>query len=83
MHTSFFYLILSFSIRYICDFRQVGDGTTSVVLLSSEILKECKQFIEEGVHSQIVARGIRKATALSLERIKEIAVKISFVFLHP
>jgi T-complex protein 1 subunit eta len=58
---------------------QVGDGTTSVVLLAGEILKECKQFIEEGVHSQIVGRGIRKATALCLERISQIAVSISFV----
>ena len=58
---------------------QVGDGTTSVVLLASEILRECKQFVEEGVHPHIIARGIRKATSLSLEKIKEIAVHIPFV----
>ena len=52
-----------------------------MVLLAGEILKESKQFIEEGVHSQIVARGIRKATSLCLERIQQIAVSISFASL--
>ncbi len=29
----------------------MGDGTTSVVLLAGEFLKEAKPFIEEGIHS--------------------------------
>jgi T-complex protein 1 subunit eta len=29
---------------------EVGDGTTSVVLLAGEILKEAKAFIEDGMH---------------------------------
>ena len=32
---------------------QVGDGTTTVVLLAAEFLKECKAFVEEGVHPQV------------------------------
>jgi T-complex protein 1 subunit eta len=28
---------------------EVGDGTTSVVLLAAEILKNCKQYIDEGL----------------------------------
>ncbi len=31
--------------------NEVGDGTTSVVLLAGELLKESKQFIDEGIHS--------------------------------
>ena len=58
---------------------QVGDGTTSVVLLSSEIMREMKSFIEEGVHPQIVVRGIRKATSLALEKINSIAVSLPCV----
>ena len=34
---------------------QVGDGTTTVVILAGELLKECKAFIEEGVHPQVPA----------------------------
>jgi len=55
---------------------EVGDGTTSVVLLAGEILKECKPFIEEGVHPQIVVRAYRKATNLIINKIKEISVKV-------
>ena len=31
---------------------QVGDGTTTVVILAGELLRECKAFVEEGVHPQ-------------------------------
>nr|CAG4643114.1 EOG090X03U0 [Ilyocryptus agilis] len=54
---------------------EVGDGTTSVVLLAGEFLKQVKPFIEEGVHSQIVIRSVRKATQLAIQRINEIAVR--------
>ena len=43
---------------------QVGDGTTSVVLLAGEFLKQVKPFVEEGVHPQIIVRAFRKATTL-------------------
>lgn len=55
---------------------EVGDGTTSVVLLAGEFLKQVKPFIEEGVHSQIIIRSVRKATQLAIQRINEIAVKV-------
>merc|ERR1719311_1108406 len=40
---------------------EVGDGTTSVVLLAAEMLKQVKGFIEEGVHPQLVIRSMRQA----------------------
>jgi T-complex protein 1 subunit eta len=43
---------------------QVGDGTTTVVLLAGEFLKEAKPFIEEGVHSQNLIRSFRTAANL-------------------
>jgi len=55
---------------------EVGDGTTSVVLLAGEFLKQCKPFIEEGVHPQIIIRAFRKATLMAVKKIKEIAVQI-------
>lgn len=36
---------------------QVGDGTTSVVILAGEFLKEAKPFIEEGVHPRVRGPG--------------------------
>ena len=57
--------------------NQVGDGTTSVVLTAGELLKQSKQFIEEGMHSQIIIKGYRAALQLCCDRIKEISVKIN------
>ncbi|XP_046548348.1 T-complex protein 1 subunit eta-like isoform X1 [Haliotis rubra] len=55
---------------------EVGDGTTSVVLLAGELLKQAKPFIEDGVHPQIIIRALRKGALLAVNKIKEIAVQI-------
>ncbi|MED6168331.1 T-complex protein 1 subunit eta [Stylosanthes scabra] len=55
---------------------EVGDGTTTVVLLAAEFLKEAKPFIEDGVHSQNLIRSYRTASTLAIEKIKELAVSI-------
>jgi T-complex protein 1 subunit eta len=55
---------------------EVGDGTTSVVLLAGELLKEVKGYIEEGVSPHVIIRGYRNAARLSINKIKELAVKI-------
>ena len=56
---------------------EVGDGTTSVVLLAAEILKNCKCFIEEGVHPQIIIKSLRLGTKMAIDKIKEIAVQVN------
>lgn len=43
---------------------EVGDGTTSVVLLAAEFLRESKSFIEDGVSPHIIIKGFRKAAQL-------------------
>ncbi|OMO57098.1 Chaperonin Cpn60/TCP-1 [Corchorus capsularis] len=55
---------------------EVGDGTTTVVLLAGEFLKEAKPFIEDGVHPQNLIRSYRTACYLAIEKIKELAVSI-------
>lgn len=56
---------------------EVGDGTTTVVLLAAEILKMSKEFINDGMHSQVIIRGIRKGLKIILEHLDKIAVTIS------
>lgn len=56
---------------------EVGDGTTTVVLLAAEILKNAKEFINEGMHAQVIIRGIRKGLKKALEYLNQIAVTIS------
>ncbi|XP_070539958.1 T-complex protein 1 subunit eta-like [Ptychodera flava] len=55
---------------------EVGDGTTTVTMLTAEFLKQVKSFVEENVHPQVIVRAYRKATMLLLDKIKEISVKI-------
>lgn len=55
---------------------EVGDGTTSVCLLSGEFLRMAKPFVEEGVHPQTIIQGYRLASELCLKRIKELAVRV-------
>jgi len=56
---------------------EVGDGTTSVVLLAGEFLRESKPYIEEGVHPQVIIKAFRQAAKLATERLTEIAVKLN------
>src|SRR5882757_2110446 len=51
---------------------QVGDGTTSVVLLVGELLKQADRFISEGVHPTVIGEGFDLAKKESL------AVSVSF-----
>ncbi|RSH86737.1 T-complex protein 1 subunit eta [Apiotrichum porosum] len=55
---------------------EVGDGTTSVVLLAAEILKEVRPFIEEGVGVHVIIKGLREAATLAIKKINEIAITV-------
>jgi len=48
-----------------------------VVVLAGEILKEIKESVEQGVSSQIIVKGLRRASAMAVNKIKEIAVNTS------
>eukprot|EP00274_Cyanoptyche_gloeocystis_P007257 CAMPEP_0196667518 /NCGR_PEP_ID=MMETSP1086-20130531/65128_1 /TAXON_ID=77921 /ORGANISM="Cyanoptyche gloeocystis , Strain SAG4.97" /LENGTH=568 /DNA_ID=CAMNT_0042004857 /DNA_START=28 /DNA_END=1734 /DNA_ORIENTATION=- len=55
---------------------EVGDGTTSVVLLAGEFLKEAKSFVEEGVHPQTIIKSYRVAASLAAKKLKELEISI-------
>ncbi|KAH7951620.1 hypothetical protein HPB52_010928 [Rhipicephalus sanguineus] len=48
---------------------EVGDGTTT-------FLKQCKPYVEEGIHPQVIIRSLRKAAELAVAKIREIAVTV-------
>lgn len=48
----------------------MGDGTTTVTLLAGELLKESKSFIEEGMHPQVIIKGLKEANRIVLFYIK-------------
>ncbi|KAI1719144.1 TCP-1/cpn60 chaperonin family domain-containing protein [Ditylenchus destructor] len=56
---------------------EVGDGTTTVVLLAAEFLKQAKPYIEDGVGSQLIIRAYNAAAQEALKKLRELAVKIT------
>ncbi|KAF8640576.1 hypothetical protein AX17_000238 [Amanita inopinata Kibby_2008] len=55
---------------------EVGDGTTSVVLLAAQLLKEVRGLIEEGVSPHMIMKGFRQASQLAIDRIQELQVTV-------
>mmetsp|Transcript_20942 Transcript_20942/g.30010 ORF Transcript_20942/g.30010 Transcript_20942/m.30010 type:complete len:543 (+) Transcript_20942:43-1671(+) len=46
---------------------QVGDGTTSSVLFTGELLKQAERFTSEGLHPRLIAEGYEIAKDMTLE----------------
>ncbi|CAI8496068.1 unnamed protein product [Hanseniaspora opuntiae] len=56
---------------------EIGDGTTTVTLLACELMKESKQFLEEGINSNLIMKSYNMALKKAVELIKtELSVKI-------
>ena len=53
---------------------EVGDGTTSVVLLAGEVLQQLKPLVEEGVPPQIIRRFLSQAGTLAVQKVLDLAV---------
>ena len=56
--------------------NEVGDGTTSVVLLAGSLLEKAEELINKKVHPTIIVDGFRKSAEKAIELLKEIAEKI-------
>jgi thermosome len=54
----------------------VGDGTTTVVVLASELLKKAERLLDQNVHPMILVAGYRKAAQKAIEIIAKNAVPI-------
>nr|MDO8113208.1 thermosome subunit beta [Candidatus Sigynarchaeota archaeon] len=55
---------------------EVGDGTTTSVILAGSILQNVSELIQSGVHPSIVASGVTKAKNKAIEIIDKIAYKL-------
>ena len=56
---------------------EVGDGTTTSVILAGELLKKATDLIDANVHPTIIANGYRLANDKAQEVLKNIAKKVS------
>ena len=55
---------------------EVGDGTTSSVILAGALLEKAESLIDDDVHSVIIADGYKKASRRAIDLLKEIAIKV-------
>ncbi|MFW9882048.1 MAG: TCP-1/cpn60 chaperonin family protein, partial [Candidatus Thorarchaeota archaeon] len=56
--------------------EKVGDGTTTSVIISGELLNLAEELMEQSVHPTIIFRGYRKALLKSKDLLQELATKI-------
>ena len=53
---------------------EVGDGTTSVTVLASELIREAEKLIDMRIHPQTIIAGWRKASAAAKEALEKSAL---------
>ncbi len=56
--------------------KEVGDGTTTAVILAGELLKQAEELIAKDIHPTIVIDGYRKAVEAALKMIEDFAIKV-------
>jgi thermosome len=55
---------------------EVGDGTTTVVIIAGELLKQAEELLTQDVHASIIVDGYRKATIKAMDDLEKLAIKV-------
>jgi archaeal chaperonin len=56
--------------------NEVGDGTTSTVVLAGSLLSKAEELISKGVHSTVIVDGYRMASEKAIEILKNASTKV-------
>ena len=56
--------------------NEAGDGTTTAVIISGELLNKAQDLIEKNVHPTIIIDGYKKASEKALEVLEKIAIPV-------
>ena len=56
---------------------EVGDGTTTAVILAGELLKNAEGLLEQNIHPTVIARGYRLAAQKAIELLNAIGEEVS------
>jgi len=56
--------------------NEVGDGTTTAVIITGELLGKAEDLIEKNVHPTVIIDGYRKAAEKALETLEKISIPI-------
>jgi archaeal chaperonin len=56
---------------------EVGDGTTTAVILAGEFLKKAEELLDQEIHPTVIAKGYRMASEKAQEVLNDIAEDVS------
>jgi thermosome len=56
---------------------EVGDGTTTAVVLAGELLKKAEELLDQEIHPTVIAAGYRAAADRAMGILKDMAIKVS------
>lgn len=56
--------------------NEVGDGTTSVVIIAGALIEKAEELIDKDVHPTVIVDGYRKSAAKAIEVLNSIATKV-------
>ena len=56
--------------------NEVGDGTTTAVVISGELLKKAEGLLEQEIHPTVIIKGFRMAKEKSIEILKEVSTNL-------
>ena len=54
---------------------EVGDGTTSAVILAGELLKRAEKLLQQKIHPTVITEGFRKASEKAIEILEGMSIK--------
>ncbi len=56
--------------------NEVGDGTTSAVVIAGALIEKAEELIAKNVHPTIIVEGFKEASQKAIDILRKIAVKI-------
>ncbi len=56
---------------------EVGDGTTTAVALSGELLKRAEELLDQNIHATVIAQGYQKAAKQAEKILEKMALKVT------
>ena len=57
--------------------EEIGDGTTTAVVVAGELLKQAEELLEQNIHPTVIVRGYRQAAEKAQEILKSMAENVS------
>ena len=55
---------------------EVGDGTTSAVVVAGELLSKAEELLDNNLHPTVIVEGYRRAASKALETLERIAITV-------